>query len=42
MGCASSSPIVESGKNLVEGAKDAVNDTIEKGERALQGKSHNW
>lgn len=37
MGCASSSPIVESGKNLVEDAKDAVTGTFAKGEKALQG-----
>lgn len=37
MGCASSSPIIESGKNLVEDAKDAVSDTITKGEKAIQG-----
>lgn len=38
MGCASSSPIVEGGKNLVDDAKDSVAGTIAKGEKALQGK----
>ncbi|XP_066249857.1 uro-adherence factor A [Euwallacea similis] len=36
MGCASSAPLVEQGKNLVEGVKDTANETISKGEKALQ------
>ncbi|XP_066154879.1 protein DR_1172 isoform X2 [Euwallacea fornicatus] len=36
MGCASSAPLVEQGKNLVESAKDTANESISKGEKALQ------
>uniref|UniRef100_A0AAR5PZF5 Uncharacterized protein n=2 Tax=Dendroctonus ponderosae TaxID=77166 RepID=A0AAR5PZF5_DENPD len=35
MGCASSAPLVEQGKHLVEGVKDTANDTMAKGEKAL-------
>ncbi|XP_050294443.1 uncharacterized protein LOC126734763 isoform X2 [Anthonomus grandis grandis] len=35
MGCASSAPLVEQGKHLVEGVKDAASDTVNKGEKAL-------
>lgn len=36
MGCASSAPLVEQGKHLVE----TVNDTVTKGEKVLESKSH--
>lgn len=39
MGCASSAPLVEQGKHLVETVKDTANDTVAKGEKALQSKS---
>ncbi|KAF7276478.1 hypothetical protein GWI33_010261, partial [Rhynchophorus ferrugineus] len=35
MGCASSAPLIESGKKLVEGVKDTTNDTLNKGENAI-------
>ncbi|XP_060534481.1 uncharacterized protein LOC132706911 isoform X2 [Cylas formicarius] len=35
MGCASSAPIVESGKNLVETAKETAAETVAKGERVI-------
>ncbi|CAH0546424.1 unnamed protein product [Brassicogethes aeneus] len=35
MGCASSSPLIEGGKNLVEAAKDTANDAVAKGGQAL-------
>ncbi|XP_049819437.1 uncharacterized protein LOC126264674 [Aethina tumida] len=35
MGCASSTPLVEGGKNLVEAAKETANDAVTKGEQAL-------
>lgn len=38
MGCASSTPLVESGKNLVEAAKDSANDAVNMGEKAFHGK----
>lgn len=37
MGCASSSPILDTGKTFVEGAKESMSDTISKGEKALMG-----
>lgn len=38
MGCASSAPLVEQGKHLVEEVKETANDTMAKGEKALHGK----
>lgn len=37
MGCASSSPLVESGKTFVDTAKESAEDVIEKGEKTIQG-----
>lgn len=37
MGCASSSPLVESGKNFVNTAKNEAGDVVTKGEKTLQG-----
>ncbi|KAH1008426.1 hypothetical protein HUJ05_008980 [Dendroctonus ponderosae] len=42
MGCASSAPLVEQGKHLVEGVKDTANDTMAKGEKALHGEWWSW
>ncbi|XP_057664634.1 alanine--tRNA ligase-like [Diorhabda carinulata] len=36
MGCASSSPLVENGKNFIEGAKDSVSETLTKGGKVLE------
>ncbi|XP_071054343.1 group 3 late-embryogenesis abundant protein, mitochondrial-like [Onthophagus taurus] len=35
MGCASSNPLVEGGKNLVTTAKESVNDVVAKGEHTI-------
>uniref|UniRef100_A0A6P7FLM0 Uncharacterized protein LOC114329064 isoform X1 n=2 Tax=Diabrotica virgifera virgifera TaxID=50390 RepID=A0A6P7FLM0_DIAVI len=37
MGCASSSPIMDSGKTFVDGAKETVSDTMSKGGKVLEG-----
>ena len=39
MGCASSSPLVESGKNFVDTAKDQAGEVVSKGEKTIHGKS---
>lgn len=38
MGCASSTPLVESGKNFVDAAKETATDAVNMGEKALHGK----
>lgn len=41
MGCASSNPLVEGGKNLMDNAKHATDNVIGMGEKAMNGKSTN-
>lgn len=38
MGCASSNPLVNSGKNFIENAKESANEFATKGEHVIQGK----
>jgi hypothetical protein len=38
MGCASSSPLVESGKKIVDTTKDAAGEVVSNGEKTLEGK----
>lgn len=37
MGCASSNPLAQSGKNLIESAKDSATEITDKGEHILEG-----
>lgn len=38
MGCASSSPLSNTGKNFIDAAKDSANEVAAKGEQTLHGK----
>lgn len=38
MGCASSNPLMETGKNFIDNAKVSANDMVIKGEQTLHGK----
>lgn len=37
MGCASSGPVANTGKNFIDAAKETANDVAAKGEKTIQG-----